>query len=202
LTFFCLFFLLSVSASLAELVKPGTAISPRTNQNNTIPPNIKMPNAAEAPVLEPLPSNPNVKVPKAPNNSATTNPKSVPNSLTAPKAQINNKDQMMMLAYAKQAYIARCNDDYRMTLRGAGLKRTEEGKYWQKIQSPCDCLATEVLSQVQAADLIDFMMFQYGEQNFEVKDKAREAFSVSHVNQQIFQLGQNPQIRKKCGFIQ
>lgn len=183
------------SPVLAEIYQPGTGIllpskrqsrdeKPKIqkNSNNSGPAVIKNGQVIVQPQSQIQPQNP-VIIGKPQNN------------------QDADKNAQLTAAYATHLFTSICAQEYREALAPKSEKNLDMKKMWSDVQASCKCLSTQVLSVVPASDFADYVMFNHGAQNFSKPDPELAAYLKTGRSNQISDLVQNGELRKKCGFL-
>ena len=153
------------------------AKSPISNDNITILPNAASPAGQSAVLL--------------PSNRDTLNNK----PLTKNETALNN-------AYAGHLFSSICSQNYRDEVAPRSEKNLDLKLMWSDIQKSCKCLSDQVLAKIPAAELSDYVMFNYGWQPIDgSNDPEYVEYDKSGRADAISDITSNQLIRKKCGFL-
>lgn len=115
--------------------------------------------------------------------------------------QSQKKSDPVSIAYAGQLYSNICAQNYRDTIAPKTEQNLNQQKLWADIQASCKCMANEILSRSAPDELADYVMYNYGFQDEKKPDAESAAYFSSNKSDQISTLIINPQLRKKCGFV-
>lgn len=111
------------------------------------------------------------------------------------------KQDAASAAYASNIYSSICAQNYRDAIAPKTEKNLNAQKLWADIQASCKCMSNEILSRAAPDELADYVMYNYGFQDDKKPDAEYNAYFSSNKSDQISTLTINPQLRKKCGFV-
>ncbi len=196
-TLIVLLFLIWGSPAMAEIYEPGTGILlPKRKQDKQNEENQKR----NQPVQKLNNRNSDTKIVK---DGAVVQPNQSAPLIVQPSRSNNTSDNAQKLtnAYAAHLYTGVCSQEYRDSLAAFTEPNLDRRKMWADIQASCKCLTNEIMTEVPATDLADYVMYTQGAQKDTQLAPEVASYYTSGKSGQIQQLSLNGQIRKKCGFL-